>query len=207
MLKHCLYIEVHPDNPQSRLIEQAVARIEAGGIVAFPTESGYALGCLLDNKEGAERIRQIRRLDDHHDFTLMCPGLSHLSHYAKVGNVQFRYLKAHLPGAYTFILQASKEVPRRIQNAKRKTIGLRVSPNQVCQTLLNYFDKPLMSVSLIMPNDTVPMADAWSIKEALESQIDVIIDGGFGGYEPTTIIDFTDDVPVVVRQGQGVFDE
>ena len=207
MSKHCIYIEVHPENPQPRLITQAVERLEAGGIVAFPTESGYALGCLLDNKEGAERIRQLRRLDDKHDFTLMCPDLSHLSHYAKVGNVQFRYLKAHLPGPYTFLLPASREVPRRIQNAKRKTIGLRVSPNKVCQTLLSYFDKPLMSVSLILPGESLPMADAWSIKESLESQLDVIIDGGFGGYEPTTIIDFTDDVPVLVRQGQGVFDE
>jgi tRNA threonylcarbamoyl adenosine modification protein (Sua5/YciO/YrdC/YwlC family) len=207
MSKPCLYIEVHPENPQPRLLAQAVERLEAGGIVAFPTESGYALGCLLDNKDGAERIRQLRRLDDKHDFTLMCPDLSHLSHYAKVGNVQFRYLKAHLPGPYTFILPASREVPRRIQNPKRKTIGLRVSPNQVCQTLLSYFDKPLMSVSLILPDDSMPMADAWSIKETLESQLDVIIDGGFGGYAPTTIIDFTDDVPKLVRLGQGVFDE
>jgi tRNA threonylcarbamoyl adenosine modification protein (Sua5/YciO/YrdC/YwlC family) len=159
----------------------------------------------LDNKEGAERIRQIRQLSEQHDLTLMCHDLSHLSYYAKVGNVQYRYLKASLPGPYTFILPASREVPRRLQNPKRKTIGLRVTPNKITQALLAYFDKPLMTVSLVLPGDELPMTDGWSIKEALAHALDAVVDGGFSGYEPTTIIDFTEDSPVLIRQGQGVF--
>jgi tRNA threonylcarbamoyl adenosine modification protein (Sua5/YciO/YrdC/YwlC family) len=201
----CLYISVHPENPQERLLKQVVEILNKGGVIAYPTESGYALGCLLDNKEGAERIRQLRQLSDKHDFTLMCPDLSHLSHYAKVGNSQFRYLKASLPGAYTFLLTASREVPRRLQNAKRKTIGLRVTPNKITQTLLSYFDKPLMSVSLILPGEEIPMTDGWTIQEELAHALDAVLDGGFCGYEPTTVIDFTDEVPVLVRQGQGPF--
>lgn len=201
----CLYINVHPENPQERLLKQVVDILNKGGVIAYPTESGYALGCLLDNKEGAERIRQLRQLSDKHDFTLMCPDLSHLSHYAKVGNAQFRYLKASLPGAYTFLLIASREVPRRLQNPKRKTIGLRVTPNKITQNLLSYFDKPLMTVSLVLPGEDMPMTDGWSIQEELSHALDAIIDGGFCGFEPTTVIDFTEDVPVLVRQGQGPF--
>ncbi|UQB43396.1 threonylcarbamoyl-AMP synthase [Thiomicrospira microaerophila] len=201
----CLYINVHPENPQERLLKQVVEILNKGGVIAYPTESGYALGCLLDNKEGAERIRQLRQLSDKHDFTLMCPDLSHLSHYAKVGNVQFRYLKASLPGAYTFLLTASREVPRRLQNPKRKTIGLRVTPNKITQTLLGFFDKPLMSVSLILPGEEFPMTDGWTIQEELGHALDAVVDGGFCGFEPTTVIDFTEDVPVLVRQGQGPF--
>lgn len=201
----CLYINVHPENPQERLLKQVVDILQKGGVIAYPTESGYALGCLLDNKEGAERIRQIRQLSEKHDFTLMCPDLSHLSHYAKVGNAQFRYLKASLPGAYTFLLVASREVPRRLQNSKRKTIGLRVTPNKISQDLLGFFDKPLMSVSLILPGEEVPMTDGWTIQEELGHALDAVVDGGFCGYEPTTVIDFTEDVPVLVRQGQGPF--
>lgn len=201
----CLYINVHPENPQERLLKQVVEILNKGGVIAYPTESGYALGCLLDNKEGAERIRQLRQLSEKHDFTLMCPDLSHLSHYAKVGNVQFRYLKASLPGAYTFLLTASREVPRRLQNPKRKTIGLRVTPNKITQTLLGFFDKPLMSVSLILPGDELPMTDGWTIQEELGHALDAVVDGGFCGFEPTTVIDFTEDVPVLVRQGQGPF--
>ncbi|WP_044412039.1 L-threonylcarbamoyladenylate synthase [Thiomicrospira microaerophila] len=201
----CLYINVHPESPQARLLKQVVTILEKGGVIAYPTESGYALGCLLDNKEGAERIRQLRQLSDKHDFTLMCPDLSHLSHYAKVGNSQFRYLKASLPGAYTFLLTASREVPRRLQNPKRKTIGLRVTPNKITQTLLSFFDKPLMSVSLILPGEALPMTDGWTIQEELGHALDAVVDGGFCGYEPTTVIDFTDEIPVLVRQGQGPF--
>lgn len=205
MATDCIFISVHPENPQERLLKQVVEVLDAGGLIAYPTESGYALGCLLDNKEGADRIRQIRQLSDKHDLTLMCHDLSHLSHYAKVGNVQFRYLKSHLPGPYTFILEASREVPRRIQNPKRKTIGLRITPNKITQDLLSYFDKPLMTASLILPGEQFPMTDAWEIKETLGHSLDAIVDGGFCGYEPTTIIDFSEDEPVLVRQGQGVF--
>jgi tRNA threonylcarbamoyl adenosine modification protein (Sua5/YciO/YrdC/YwlC family) len=201
------YFAVHPDNPQERLIDQAAQIIEKGGVVAYPTESGYALGCLLDNKEGADKIRAIRQLPENHEFTLMCRDLSDISSYAKVGNVQFRYLKSHLPGPYTFILPASREVPRRLQNPKKKTIGIRVSPNKIANALLSHFDKPLISSSLILPGEEMPMTDAWEIKETLDHALDAIVDGGFCGYEPTTVIDFTDEVPVLVRQGQGAFNE
>jgi len=203
--KECTYINVHPENPQARLLEQVVEILNKGGVIAYPTESGYALGCLLDSKTGADKIREIRRLDDKHELTLMCRDLSNLSEYAKVGNAQFRYLKMHLPGAYTFILPASKEVPKRLQTPKRKTIGLRVTPNVVTNALLAYLDKPLISATLILPGEDHPMTDGWSIREALCHTLDAVLDGGYSGFEPTTIIDFTEDEPVLVRQGQGVF--
>lgn len=202
----CQYISVHEENPQERLLKQVVEVLQNDGVIAYPTESGYALGCLLDSKKGADRIRAIRRLDDNHEFTLMCKDLSNLSEYAKVGNVQFRYLKSHLPGAYTFILPASREVPRRLQTPKRKTIGLRVTPNIVTNALLNYFDKPLISSTLMLPDESFPMTDGWSIFETLDHALDAVLDGGYSGHEPTTVIDFTEEVPVLVRQGQGDID-
>ena len=202
-----LFLSIHPENPQSRLIDQVADVIEKGGVIAYPTESGYALGCLLDNKEGADKIRAIRQLQPNHQLTLMCKDLSDISEYAKVGNVQFRYLKSHLPGPYTFILPASREVPRRLQNPKKKTIGIRVSPNHIANELSSRFDRPLISSSLILPGEEIPMTDAWEIKETLEHTLDAIVDGGFCGFEPTTVIDFTDEVPVLVRQGQGEFHE
>lgn len=205
-MKDCQYISVHPENPQKRLLLQVVEILNKGGVIAYPTDSGYALGCDWDNKNGADRIREIRHLDEKHDFTLVCENLSHLSEYAKVGNAQYRYLKSHLPGAFTFILPASREVPRRLQTPKKKTIGLRVTENIVANELLSYFDKPLISVSLIQPNEAIPMTDGWTIQEELGHCLDAVLDGGFCGYEPTTVIDFTDDVPVLVRQGQGKFD-
>lgn len=202
----CLYISVHEVSPQERLLKQVVEVLNKGGVIAYPTESGYALGCLLDSKHGADRIREIRRLKPDHEFTLMCKDLSNLSEYAKVGNVQFRYLKANLPGAYTFILPASREVPRRLQTPKRKTIGLRVTPNVVANALLNYFDKPLISSTLMLPDEDHPMTDGWTIYEHLEHALDAVLDGGYSGFEPTTVIDFTEETPVLVRQGQGVFE-
>jgi len=203
----CKYISVHPDNPQARLLEQVVDILKKGGVIAYPTESGYALGCLLDIKDGADRIRQIRQLDEKHELTLMCRDLSNLSEYAKVGNTQFRYLKNHLPGPYTFILPASREVPKRLQAPKRKTIGLRVTPNIVTNTLLSYFDKPLLTATLIQQDESQPMTDGWTIQEEYSHCLDVVLDGGFSGFEPTTIIDFTEEEPVLVRQGQGEFIE
>ncbi|VAW45262.1 Hypothetical YciO protein, TsaC/YrdC paralog [hydrothermal vent metagenome] len=201
----CAYISVHPDNPQKRLLEQVVDILNKGGVIAYPTESGYALGCLLDSKKGVEIIRFIRRLDDKHDFTLMCRDLSNLSEYAKVGNTQFRYLKSYLPGAYTFILPASREVPKRLQSPKRKNIGLRVTPNVVTNALLTFFDKPLITASLILPGEEHPMTDGWSIQEALGHILDGVLDGGYSGFKPTTVIEFTEDEPVLLRQGQGEF--
>ena len=201
----CAYVSVHPDNPQKRLLEQVVEILNLGGVIAYPTESGYALGCLLDSKKGADMIRQIRRLDDKQHLSLMCRDLSNLSEYAKVGNTQFRYLKSHLPGPYTFILPASREVPKRLQTPKRKTIGLRVTPNAVTNALLGYFDKPLITSSLILPGEEHPMTDGWSIQEELGHTLDAVLDGGYSGFEPTTVVEFTDDEPVLVRQGQGEF--
>lgn len=201
----CDYIAIHPETPQPRLLDQVVRILEQDGIIAYPTESGYALGCLLDNKAGAERIREIRQLDPKHPFALMCHDLSHLSSYAKVGNTQFRYLKASLPGPYTFILPASREVPRRLQSPKKKFIGLRVTPNVVARAILENFEKPLITVSLILPGETLPMTDPWEIQETLGHALDAVVDGGHCGFEPTTIIDFTDDVPELIRQGQGPF--
>ncbi len=205
MLQGCRYISVNEENPQERLLKQVVDILNKGGVIAYPTESGYALGCLLENKLGADRIRTIRNLDPKHDFTIMCRDLSNLSEYAKVGNVQFRYLKTHLPGPYTFILTASREVPRRLQTPKKKTIGLRVTPNVVTNALLKYFDKPLISVSLIIPGEDHPMTDGWTIQEEIGHSLDAVLDGGFSGYEPTTVIDFTEEVPVLIRQGQGIY--
>ncbi|WP_319379670.1 L-threonylcarbamoyladenylate synthase [Thiomicrorhabdus sp.] len=199
------FISVHPDNPQDRLLDQVSTILEKGGVIAYPTESGYALGCLFDNKQGADRIRAIRRLDERHELTLMCKDLSNLSEYAKVGNTQFRFLKSHLPGPYTFLLPASREVPKRMQSPKRKTIGLRVSPNTVTNALLSRFDRPLLSASLILPGEDYPMTEAWEIQETVGHALDAVLDGGFCGFEPTTIIDFTDDEPILVRQGQGSF--
>ena len=207
MASSCKYISVHPDNPQVRLLEQVVDILKKGGVIAYPTESGYALGCLLDIKDGADRIRQIRQLDEKHELTLMCRDLSNLSEYAKVGNTQFRYLKNHLPGPYTFILPASREVPKRLQAPKRKTIGLRVTPNIVTNTLLSYFDKPLLTATLIQQGESQPMTDGWTIQEEYSHCLDAVLDGGFSGFEPTTIIDFTEEEPVLVRQGQGEFIE
>lgn len=207
MASSCKYISVHPDNPQTRLLEQVVDILNKGGVIAYPTESGYALGCLLDIKDGADRIRQIRQLDEKHELTLMCRDLSNLSEYAKVGNTQFRYLKNHLPGPYTFILPASREVPKRLQAPKRKTIGLRVTPNIVTNTLLSYFDKPLLTATLIQQGESQPMTDGWTIQEEYSHCLDAVLDGGYSGFEPTTIIDFTEEEPVLVRQGQGEFIE
>ena len=204
-MSNCQYISVHPDNPQERLLSQVVEILNKGGVIAYPTESGYALGCLLDNKQGADRIRRIRQLPENHEFTLVCQDFKHLSHYAKVGNSAFRYMKSHLPGPYTFILTASREVPRRLQAPKRKTIGLRITPNVVANTLLSYIDTPLLSTTLLMPGDEHPLTDGWTIQETLGHALDAVLDGGFGGFEPTTVIDFTDEEPALIRQGQGEF--
>lgn len=205
MSRNCEYISVHPENPQKRLLDQVVEILNNQGVIAYPTESGYALGCLFDNKKGADRIRFIRRLPEEHPLALMCKDLSNLSEYAKVGNPQFRYLKNHLPGPYTFLLPASREVPKRLQAPKKKYIGLRVTPNKVTQELLSLIDKPLLTASMILPGDDLPMTDAWTIQEEVGHALDAILDGGFCGFEPTTIIDFSDDEPVLIRQGQGEF--
>jgi len=203
MLGMSQLLTIHPDNPQTRLLEQAAAIIRSGGIVIYPTDSGYALGCHIGDKQALERIRTIRQLDPKHNFTLMCRDLSELAVYARVDNIAYRILRSHTPGAYTFILQATNEVPRRLKHPKRKTIGLRVPDNNIAQGLLATLGDPLMSVTMILPGETAPMLDPYEIKDLLGHQLDLIIDGGFCGFEPTSIIDLTDEAPVVLREGAG----
>lgn len=197
------YFELHPLNPQPRLIRQAVEIVRGGGVIALPTDSSYALGCHLGDKAAQERIRRIRRLDDKHNFTLMCADLSQLAQYARVGNADFRLLKAHTPGAYTFILPATREVPRRLQHAKRKTIGLRVPDHPLVHALLAELGEPLMTVTLIPPNETLPLADPHDIRARFEHQVDLVLDAGPCGMEPTTVVALADGVAELRRVGKG----
>jgi tRNA threonylcarbamoyl adenosine modification protein (Sua5/YciO/YrdC/YwlC family) len=197
------YFQIHPDNPQIRLVRQAVGIIRDGGVIVYPTDSSYALGCLVGNKHGMERIRRIRGLDDKHDFTLVCRDLSEIATYARVDNSAYRLLKAYTPGPYTFILTATHEVPRRLQNPKRKTIGIRVPDNRTVQALLEELGQPIMSATLHLPGRTVPETDPADIRERLEHDVDLIIDGGNCGFDPTTVVDLAGGELEVVRRGRG----
>lgn len=196
---------VHPVNPQPRLISQVAEIIRQGGVIVYPTDSAYALGCHLGDKTALDRIRQIRQLDKNHNFTLMCRDLGELATYAKVSNPVFRMLKANTPGSYTFILEATSEVPRRLMHPKRKTIGLRVPANPITLALLAELNEPMMSVTLIMPGEEYPLTDPYDITAVLGNRVDAIIDGGYCGMEPTTVIDLTGDLPQLQRQGLGDF--
>lgn len=197
------FFQIHPDNPQSRLIRQAVEILRQGGVIVYPTDSCYALGCQIGDKEAMERIRRIRRLDDKKNFTLVCRDLSEIAAYAKIGNESFRLLKVLTPGPYTFVAQATKQVPRRLQNAKRKTIGIRVPDNAVALALLEDLGEPIMSSTLILPDDDLPLSDPYEIRDTLEHQVDLVIDGGYCGLEPSTVVDIEDEVPRVRRVGKG----
>ena len=197
------FFQIHPDNPQARLVKQAVDIIRSGGVVVYPTDSAYALGCHIGDKRAVDKIRRIRQLDDKHNFTLVCRDLSEIATFAKVDNVNYRLLKATTPGPYTFILRATAEVPRRLLQQKRKTIGLRVPENAIARALLDELNEPLMSVTLIMPNDSDPLIDPYEIRALLEHEVDLIIDGGYCGLEMTTVIDLADEIPSLVRQGKG----
>ncbi len=197
------FFQIHPENPQARLIKQAVEIVKKGGLIAYPTDSAYALGCHIGDKNALDRIRAIRQLDKNHNFTLMCRDLSELSTYAKVNNAVFRLLKNHTPGAYTFILEATSEVPKRLLHPKRKTIGLRVPNNAVALALMEELGEPLMSSSLILPGDQYPMTDPYDIRESLEHQLDLVVDGGYCGLDATTVIDLSGDTPELIRQGCG----
>jgi len=197
------FFQIHPENPQPRLIKQAAEAIARGEVIVYPTDSGYALGCGIGEKHALDRICAIRRLDERHNFTLTCRDLSQIGTYAKVDNTAYRLIKNLTPGPYTFILPATREVPRRLQQAKRKTIGIRVPGNPIAQALLEAVGAPLMSTTLILPGQEHPENDPYEIRQMLERQVDLIIDGGYGGLEPTTVIDFQEGVPVVVRQGLG----
>jgi tRNA threonylcarbamoyl adenosine modification protein (Sua5/YciO/YrdC/YwlC family) len=197
------FFQIHPVNPQSRLIHQAVGIIRAGGLVVYPTDSSYALGCHVGDKAGMERIRRIRDLDNKHNFTLMCRDLSEIATYAKVDNSSYRLMKSLTPGAYTFILKATHEVPRRLQNPKRKTIGIRIPDHPIAQALLAELGEPLMSSTLILPGQDRPETDANDIRERLENAVDLVIDGDNCGLEPTTVIDLVEGSLQVVRKGRG----
>jgi len=197
------FFQIHPEDPQVRLIAQSVDIIRRGGVVVYPTDSGYALGCGLGDKKPLETIRRIRQLDDKHNFTLVCRDLSELATYARVENSAYRLIKNHTPGPYTFILKATSEVPKRLMHPKRRTIGLRVPDNNIALALLEGLNEPMMSVSMMLPGDTGPMTDPYDIRQTLEHELDLIIDGGFCGMEPTSIIDMVEDHPVILRRGQG----
>ncbi len=196
-------LHIHPDNPQARLLSKVADIVRNGGLVAYPTDSAYALGCHLGDKDAVDRIRRIRDLDKHHNFTLVCRDLSELGSYAKVDNQVFRLLKAHTPGPYTFILNATSEVPRRLMHPKRKTIGLRVPDNAITQGLLAELGEPLMSVTLILPGDEYPLSDPDDIRDRLGARIDALVDGGCGSLEPTTVIDLSGAEPQLLRRGMG----
>jgi tRNA threonylcarbamoyl adenosine modification protein (Sua5/YciO/YrdC/YwlC family) len=197
------YIEVHPKDPQSRLVKQAVDIIREGGVVAYPTDSSYALGCHIGDKGAMERIARIRQTDKHHHFTLVCRDLSEIAKYARVSNQQYRTLKAFTPGPYTFLLEATRETPKRLQNPKRRTIGIRVPDHPVPRAILSELAEPIMSSTLILPGEETPMSDGREIQERLFHVLDAVIDGGNCGFEPTSVVDLAGPAPVVVREGKG----
>ncbi|MDP4502612.1 L-threonylcarbamoyladenylate synthase [Nonomuraea turcica] len=197
------YFDVHPDNPQPRMIRQAVDLLHTDGLIAYPTDSCYALGCRLGNKEGIDRIREIRRLDDDHHFTLVCKDFAQFGQFVHVNNALFRSLKAATPGGYTFILPATKEVPRRLLHPRKKTVGVRIPDHVVTQALLTELGEPLLSSTLLLPDETEPMTQGWAIKERLDHVVDAVIDSGECGDEPTTVIDFSQNEPQILRRGTG----
>lgn len=197
------FFNIHVDNPQLRLIQQAVDILKRGGVIVYPTDSCYALGCQVGNKAAAVRLLSVRGLDSAHDLTLICRDLSELGRYAQVDNNQFRLLKTHTPGPYTFILQGTREVPKRLLHKKHDTIGLRVPAHPVVQALLEELGEPILSSTLLLDGEDVPLTEPWEIRERLEHQVDLVIDGGACGLTPSTVIDLTSDAPVVLRYGKG----
>jgi len=200
------FFQIHPDNPQMRLAAQAAAIVRQGGVIVYPTDSCYAVGCHLGDKQAVTRIRQLRKLDDRHHLTLVCRDLSEVGVYARVTNAAFRLMKAITPGPYTFILPATSEVPRRLVHPKRRTIGVRIPENPVAQALLDSLGEPLMSTTLQLPGDEFPLTDPYEMRSILGSQVDLIVDGGYCGVEATTVIDLTEETFVVVREGKGEID-
>jgi tRNA threonylcarbamoyl adenosine modification protein (Sua5/YciO/YrdC/YwlC family) len=197
------YFQIHPDNPQPRLVKRAVEIVRAGGVMAYPTDSSYAIGCHIGDKGAMERIRRIRGVDDRHNFTLVCRDLSEVALYARLSNADYRILRTYTPGPYTFILPATREVPRRLQNPRRKTIGLRVPQHAIAQALLAELREPLMSSTLILPGDEWPLNEPETIRHRLEHQLDLVIDGGNCGLEPTTVLVLEDGVSHITRRGRG----
>ena len=201
------FFYIHPENPQARLINQAVEILQKGGVIVYPTDSGYALGCMMGDKHAMDRIIAIRKLPEGHNFTLVCSDLSELSTYATVNNIAYRLIKNNTPGRYTFILTATKELPRRLMTSKRKTIGLRVPDNKIALDLLSALGEPILSCSLMLPGEEhTTQSDPEEIRERLEHQVDLIIHGGYLGQEPTTVVDLTEELPVILREGSGSTD-
>lgn len=197
------FFQVHPDNPQGRLVRQAVDIVRGGGVLLYPTDSSYAIGCQIGDKAAMDRIRQIRRLGDDHNFTLIGRSLSELSAYTKLDNQAHRLIKTLTPGPYTFILKATKQVPKRLMHAKRKTIGIRIPDNRVALALLEELGEPLLSSTLILPGEDMPMMDPYEMQQLIGHAVDLIVDGGYCGFEPTSVIDLHDNQPVVLRVGKG----
>lgn len=198
------FLEIHHENPQPRLIQRAVAVIQQGGVIAYPTDSSYALACHVGDKQAMDNIRRIRQLDDKHDFTLVCKDLTQVSMFTKIGNDAFRLIKALTPGPFTFILDATKEVPRRLQHPKKKTIGIRIPDHPIAQLLVQELGEALFSSTLTLPGDSESLSDPYDIRDKLDHQLDLIIDAGIVNFEPTTMIEFTPTGPVIVRQGKGI---
>jgi len=197
------YLSIHPDDPQERLLAQIAEVLREGGLVAFPTDSCYALGCCLGDKDAVERIRRIRAVDERHHLTLMCRDLSEIAQFARVDNTQYRLLKSTTPGSYVFILEGSKELPRRVLHPKRKTIGLRVPAHKVALALLEELGEPLLTSTLMLPGDEAPLTEGWEIQDRLDDQLELIVDSGHCGTEPTTVVDLTSLPPVLIRAGRG----
>lgn len=199
------FFEIHPDTPQLRLINRAVEIIQKGGIIAYPTDSSYAIACHIGDKQALDKIRRIRQLDDKHDFTLICKDLAQVSNFTKIGNDAFRLIKALTPGPFTFILDATKEVPRRLQHPKKKTIGIRIPDHPVAQLLVQQLDEPLFSTTLVMPGESEALSDPYEIRDRLEHELDLVIDAGIIEFEPTTMIGFIGgNSPEILRQGKGI---
>ncbi|WP_298444209.1 L-threonylcarbamoyladenylate synthase [uncultured Ferrimonas sp.] len=197
------FFQIHPDNPQARLVTQTVELLHKGGVIAYPTDSGYALGCHIGDKKALERICRIRQINDDHHFSLMCRDHSELANYARVDNAAFRLLRNNTPGAYTFIFKGTKEVPRRLLNPKRKTIGIRIPDNRIALAILQALGEPMMSTSLILPGENDSEADPYEIRQRLEHAVDLIVDGGYMLSQPTTVVDLSEDNPEIIREGAG----
>lgn len=201
------FFQIHPENPQPRLIKQAAEILAKGGVAVIPSDCAYALCCHLEDKQALERVKRIRQLNDKHNFTLMCRDLTEISTYSKVDNTAYRFLKNHTPGAFTFILNGTREVPRRLMHPKRKTIGIRVPDNAITQALIEELGEPIMTTSLILPNEDMPMSDPYEIRQTLEHALDLVIDGGYCGFEATTVVNMVDEDYQVTRQGAGQLPE
>lgn len=197
------FFQIHPDNPQPRLIRRAVEILLDGGVIIYPTDSSYALGCQIGGKDAMERIRRIRNLDDKHNFTLVCRDLSEITTYARIDNQAFRLLKSLTPGPYTFVFQGTKQVPRRLMHPRRKTIGIRVPDHEISRALLAELDQPILSTTMQLPGDELPLTDPYEMRDILDRQVDLVIDGGFCGLEPTTMVDMTQEPAAVLRVGKG----